>query len=191
MIRKPLLNQLNVQRYEIIQIKSFSDESLKVTTRYIDSQSTKKCVLVSTAQIQLNCVVGHRNDYLVLQSANYDPFNAYDASTGIFTAPQDAQYEINVNLFMSASAAGQFGAFGQVNKQDITPQATQGTNYETLLSFINTAAAQSFLLEGSKILQLAKGDQFKIFIFSSVDNPLILFAGGNTAQVSFQWYGII
>ena len=190
-IKKPHLRQLNVKSYEINQIQSYASQALNETIRYIDLQSTKKAVIGVNAPYQFNCVAGHRNDYLTFQTAFYDPFQTYSPSSGIFTAPQQANYYVSVNFFIDVSAAGDFRVLGQLNQNDITPQATIGTNYVFSFAYNTAAAAGTVQMSGSGYVPMLKGDQFKLFLYSSVDNPLIVSTPNQpvsrNAQVSYTW----
>lgn len=194
-IKKPHLRQLNVKSYEINQIQSYASQALNETVRYIDLQETKKAVIGISATYTFNCVAGHRNDYLTFQTPLYDPFQTYNPITGVFTAPLKAIYYVSVNFLLSSSAAGDFRLLGQLNQSDIQPQATIGTNFFFSFSYGILAATGDIQMSGAAYVPMLKDDQFKLYLYSSVDNPTIASPANPTptqpasrnAQVSYTW----
>lgn len=186
-IKQPHLRQLNVKNYEINQIQVYNSEVVRQLNRYVDLQSTKKTIVENSAIISLNINAGQRNDYLIFQMPIYDPFGSYNPGTGIFTAAADAVYRISVNLLLTVGGSGTFGIFGQVNKSNISPQTSQGTNYDTVFSYLTSNGSSPIQLFGTKYLILRTGDQLSMFLYSSLDNPSIGYFTGNQAQVNFTW----
>jgi|SRR6185503_17713612 len=177
-MQTPRLKQLITENYEINQIQHYTTIMKDEINNFINSVSKQKCVVNLITNLTLTSV----SSYVLFNSVGFDPFQTYNATTGVFTSPVTGVVEISCNIIATGPAGSNMQVVGQINKSAISGSPI--TNYDFNLSYIGNVATAN--LNGVQLINLNKGDQVRI-VFVSTNVPVTISSIPNNSQITFQW----
>lgn len=186
-IKRPVYRRINTDDYTTELIQNYIRNAFAETTTYVDQQETKKAILTLSSEITLGFSAALHNLYLTFSQAQYDPFETYNITTGVFTAQTAAWHLIRFDVLFTTTGTQFRSVLGQINKSAITTGAgatEPATNYDDLLAF-----GTDNLLAGEKYIFLNKNDTFRTVVYNKDNTPATLVYDPDIikSQLSFVW----
>ncbi|SHK59356.1 hypothetical protein [Chryseobacterium polytrichastri] len=134
-------------------------------------------VLNVTGGPTINAATGWTNNVFtnILLNTDYDPLNAYDASTGIYTIPTDGLYSIyaNCRFVLPNTGSGSFdGTGGLAYASIIVDGGRIGTGYTVILRGTKTPSAVNMLnlaTNGTVWLKAGEKVTFEFLTYGTVN----------------------
>jgi len=117
------------------------------------------------------------NTTVVFTTERWDTHNAYNTSTGIFTAPISGKYQINTNVTFTMPSGGTVGGAMELK----VSQAGSVSLTQTIANFRKQQTGTSFdvYVTGSVAVQLLAGDTVKIQVESNINPSVSALTGGS------------
>lgn len=125
----------------------------------------------------INAATGWTNNVFtnILLNTDYDPLNAYNASTGVFTIPADGLYSVyaNCRFILPAGGSGAFdGTNGSAYAAIVVDGGRIGTGFETIFRGIKSPSAVNMInlvTNGTVWLKAGEKVTFEFLTYGTVN----------------------
>lgn len=183
-VQIPSFRQLITENYEINKIQANVKSLALQTNNYVASLSTQRTVVSLTSPLNFTFNGGLRNAYVIFNNPVFDPFGAFNASTGLFSSPIQGVIQVSADILVTG-VTGTYQLLVQLNKAGITPVNAPITNYDYRLSYSDFGTSGHGTLSGIVFVPVNQGDTIALVYTSTVNATS--FNASPDSQVAFSW----